>query len=100
MGERKTPSKGGKPDKLMRDALILELKREAQDANGQKTQKLYLVARKLVDEAIDGNVMAIKEINDRTDGKAMQGVELSGPDGAPIPVQRIELVAPDDHGSG
>jgi hypothetical protein len=74
LAARKTPSKGGKPDKLMRDALILELNREAKDADGKKTKRLRLVARKLVDKAVEGDVTAIKEINDRVDGKAPQAI--------------------------
>lgn len=82
MAARKTPSRGGKPDKLMRDALILELNQEAADADGKMTKKLRLVARKLVDKAyLDGDVAAIKEINDRVDGKAPQAIvgENDGP---------------------
>ena len=56
----------------MRDALIVELRREAEDADGNMTQKLRLIARKLVDKAIEGDVGAIKEIADRTDGKPAQ----------------------------
>lgn len=78
MAARNSPSRGGKPDKLMRDALILELHQEAADADGAMTKKLRLIARKLVDKATEGDVPAIKEINDRVDGKAHQSVELSG----------------------
>lgn len=78
MAARNTPSRGAKPDKLMRDALILELHQEADDANGQPTKKLRLIARKLIDLAAAGDVPAIKEVNDRVDGKAPQAVDLSG----------------------
>ena len=77
MAARTTPSRGGKPDKLMRDALILELQTEAKDADGQMTKKLRLIARKLVDKAAEGDVPAIKEINDRVDGKAHQSIDMS-----------------------
>lgn len=56
---------GRKPDKLMRDAIIVALKREAADANGVLTKKLYLIADRLVDKAVAGDIAAIKEINDR-----------------------------------
>jgi hypothetical protein len=72
---RETPSKGSKPDKLMRDALILELHQEAVDADGVMTKKLRLVARALVDAGTKGDVPAIKEINDRVDGKAPQVIQ-------------------------
>lgn len=84
MAARKTPSKGGKPDKLMRDALMLELHKETSDDTGKKIKKLRLVARKLIDKAIDGDVPAIREINDRIDGKVPQA--LIGDKDAP-PVQ-------------
>jgi hypothetical protein len=71
---RKTPSKGSKPDKLMRDALMLELHQEAADAGGFMTKRLRLVASALVNKAIDGDVQAIREINDRVDGKVPQAV--------------------------
>ncbi|MBX6392553.1 MAG: hypothetical protein IRY96_03695 [Burkholderiales bacterium] len=58
----------------MRDALIMALREEATDANGQMTTRLRLVASKLVDRAIDGDVAAIKEIGDRVDGRPPQAI--------------------------
>lgn len=78
MAARNTASKGAKPDKFMRDALILELHREVKDGNGRKVKKLRLVARSLVDIAMTGDIPAIREINDRIDGKPMAKTELSG----------------------
>lgn len=74
MAARINPSKGGKPDKLARDALIIALKREAVDADGKPTQKLAVIAQKLVEEAATGNVQAAKEIFDRIDGKPAQAI--------------------------
>lgn len=83
---RKTPSAGSKPDKLMRDALALELSTEItlQDENGRKykIKKLRLVARALVTAAIDLDVPAIKEIYDRMDGKVPQSIRGPGAGGA------------------
>lgn len=70
MAVRRTASTGGKPDKLMRDALMLSLHREA--AKGVKTKRLQLVAERLVDAAIEGDMAAVKEIFDRVDGKVPQ----------------------------
>jgi hypothetical protein len=70
MAARRTSSKGSKPDKLMRDALMVALKREADDADGKKTRKLYIIADRLVEKAMQGEITAIKEIADRVDGKA------------------------------
>lgn len=85
MPKRDTPSAGGKPDKLMRDALMVALNREAKDAAGKKTKKLYLIADMLVDKAVDGNLQAAEMIADRVDGKPTQAV--SGPDGGPIALE-------------
>ena len=70
------------------------------EANENGTTKLREVADALVKEAIAGNVAAIKEVADRLDGKVPQGLIGGGPDDLPIVVTRIELVAPDDNGSG
>jgi hypothetical protein len=70
MAARRTPPKGSKPDKLMRDALMVALKREAEDSDGKKTRRLYIIADRLVEKAMQGEITAIKEIADRVDGKA------------------------------
>lgn len=78
----------------MRDALILELHQEAADAQGQMTKKLRLVARALVDAAVSGDVPAIKEVNDRVDGKAPQ--TIMGDEENPLHViQKIERLIVD-----
>jgi len=87
------PSKGSKPDKILRDALILELNRETKDDDGKKIKKVSRVVRKLVEAGMDGKVDAIKEIWDRVEGKATQPV-AGDPDGVPI-LHRIERVIVD-----
>ena len=67
--------KGAKSDKLWRNAIMVAVKREMTDAEGKPTKKLALLADKLVNEAIDGNVVALKEIGDRLDGRASQAVD-------------------------
>ena len=87
---RKPPAaRGRKPDKLMRDALILALMREAEDGEGVATKKLHLIAARLVDKALAGDIPAIKEICDRVDGRPGQA---AGDDEAPPPLTRIERV--------
>lgn len=81
--------KGRKPDKLMRDALILALMREAEDGEGVATRKLHLIAGRLVEKAMGGDISAIKEVCDRVDGKPTQP---AGEDQAPPPLTRIERV--------
>ena len=90
MAARKTPSKGRKPDKLMRDALMISLKREAEGPDGTPTRRMQLIADKLVDLAIDGDVQAIKEISDRVDGKPTQVV--AGDADNPLAFTGIERV--------
>lgn len=86
MATRNTPSKGGKPDKLMRDALMLAINREAKDADGKKTKKLNIIAAKLVELAVGGDIQAIKEIADRVDGKPAQAIVGGGEDDNPVSV--------------
>jgi hypothetical protein len=75
--------RGDKPNVLLRDALILELAQEAPDADGAPTPKLRLLARKLIDDAIAGNLPAAKEIADRVDGRPAQAV-LGDAGGEPV----------------
>lgn len=67
--------KGSTKPKVMADALMVALNREASSENGP-TKKLHVIANQLVDLAMTGDVPAIKEIFDRIDGKAHQSVDL------------------------
>lgn len=69
------PSRGSKPDKIIRDALILELNRMTEDDDGQKVKKVNRIVHKLVASGMEGKIDAIKEIFDRTEGKATQMVD-------------------------
>jgi hypothetical protein len=70
----------------MRDALILALMREAEDG---AAKKLNLIAAKLVEKALGGDIQAIKEVCDRVDGRPTQpGSEEE----APQTLTRIERV--------
>lgn len=62
------------------DALRLAIMR----TKGDKIQ-LARVAEALVRKAARGDIAAIKEIADRLDGKAVQAVNLGGPNGEAIP---------------
>ena len=61
----------------MRDALALELHQEVKLKTGEKIKKLRLVARALVDNAIDGDTTAVRECFDRMDGKVTQGADAT-----------------------
>lgn len=50
----------------------------AQTNKGNKTDNLAVVAEKLVSMAIEGDLGAIRELGDRTEGKAVAEVLLSG----------------------
>ena len=67
---------GYKSDKLITDAIRVALKREAVGADGKPTRKLNVIAEKLVDEAAAGNMTAIKEVMDRTEGRPNQSVTV------------------------
>ncbi len=72
--------KGSYGDKIWRDAINLAVKewREdpTRDGKAKKVRALRLLARRLVDSGLEGDVSALREIGDRLDGKAMQGVDL------------------------
>lgn len=54
--------------------------------------KLRAIAEKLVAAAEAGEGWAIKEVADRTDGKAIQQTEITGIDGGPVEtVTRFKL---------
>lgn len=65
----------------------------ARKAKG-KQDGLNLVADQLVAAALNGDQWAIKEIGERTDGKAAQSVTVAGDSEAPL-VHRIECVIVD-----
>ncbi len=75
MAARLNPSRGGKPDKLMRDALMVALKREHIDSDGKKTSKINAIAAKVVELAILGSSPHASLIRDTVDGKPMQTIE-------------------------
>lgn len=47
-----------------------------------------------------GDMKAIEMLMDRRFGKPKQSTEITGADGAPIQVQRIEVVLPPEDGDG
>ena len=76
MAKRKTPSKGSKPDKLIRDMLIFLLHEKEKDGS----TKLRKVANKLISLAINGDLSSIKEIANRVDGKNINTLAVNGND--------------------
>lgn len=80
---------GQKRHKIVRDALMLALEREV-DVEGKPTRRIAQIAEALCAKASEGDVPATREIFDRVDGKAIQAVEHSGPDGSPIEMSDTE----------
>lgn len=76
MAARKTPSAGGKPDKIFRDALMLAVKREIVGSDGKKTSKINAIAAKVVDKAVEGHDAAYQLVRDTLDGKPVQSIGL------------------------
>lgn len=91
MAARITPSAGPKPDKLLRNALLLELNEETVNERGVKVKNYRRIAANLVRAGLDNKMDAIKEIWDRTEGKAVQAIE--GPDGSPFVIQVLKFDA-------
>ena len=75
--------KGAWSDKKFRDALNLAVTEEGPGG----VRKIRLIADKLVEAAMNGDVQAIKEVGDRLDGKPAQAIV--GDDDAPA----IQLIA-------
>ena len=84
------PNPGGRPkEKPFRDALRMEI---ATATAEDSPRSLRRIARKLLDEASEGDLQAIKEIADRMDGKVPQGI-VGDDEGDPVNVlHRIERV--------
>ena len=55
---------------------VHELRAAEGDDKLQKVHVLRLLARKLVNKALEGDVAALKEIGDRLDGKPAQAVDV------------------------
>lgn len=74
---------GSIPIKLMRDALMLVLNEPCKDEKFKGIKRLRRVADALVSEAEQGNVLAIKEILDRVDGRVPNDITVRRPNDLP-----------------
>lgn len=80
-------NKGGAPQnnknaaraKLFQDSLRKIIVQE--ESLPEKKRRLHKAADQLLNQAAKGEEWAIKELANRLDGKAVQGVELAGPEG-------------------
>lgn len=69
---------GGRPKKKLVDELLTELLEASESGEAR------LIAKKLIALAKKGDTVAAKLVAERTQGKPMQKVEVSGADGGPI----------------
>lgn len=72
---------GRRQEKPFRDALRMEI--AAVKENDPRS--LRLIARKLLEKAAEGDMQAIRELADRTDGKVPQAIV--GDDDAPLNIK-------------
>ena len=85
----------GKRGSEWRDAIRHALAQVGQKVEGEEAaykKGLRKVAATFIEAAEDGEAWAMKELGDRTDGKATQSMELSGPEGGPIETTQLNFV--------
>ena len=71
---------GPKSDKLWRDAVMRAVKRRVKVKDvADSPQRLEIIADKVAQMAMDGDMQAVKEIGDRIDGRSVQ--PIAGADG-------------------
>ena len=75
-GQSGNPTGRGVGEKLFRDALMLALK----EADGDRL-RLRRIADKLVENAMAGEIAAIREVADRIDGRVPQPLRSDSDDG-------------------
>lgn len=69
--------------RVMTEALMLALNK-AIDEDGKPTKRITMIADKLAQKAAEGEIAAIKECFDRTEGKAAQAILLQGDEDNPV----------------
>ena len=83
-----------------RDAIRYELAKIGREIDGEDPaykKGLRHCAEQFIKAAQSGEMWALKELGDRTDGKSAQAIEVSGPDGEPLQAQLnyIPICPPD-----
>lgn len=78
-------NKNGEHGKRFKLAVQAALARKGKD----QWEALTDVAEKLVDEALNGNMTAIKEVADRIEGKAAQQINIADADGEKLQVSLV-----------
>ena len=62
----------------------------------QEPHRLANIVDKLIEEAENGEAWAVKEIMDRTDGKAVQANTVENADGTPLTGIQVVFVKPNE----
>lgn len=81
-----------------RDAIRYELAKIGRDLDGDDPaykKGLRQCAAEFIKATMEGEPWALKELGDRTDGKATQSIELSAPDGGPVQLNYNPICQPD-----
>lgn len=82
--ERKVGGQPGNQNSIKSNRLFAEtIKRIITQSEGEVTRK---IAEALILKAQEGDMTAIKEFADRVDGKSVATTELTGIDGAELPI--------------
>ena len=72
--------RGSHGERTWRDAINVAVKEVMEETAPEgkviKTKALRLLARRLVAAGLEGDISALREIGDRLDGRAMQGVDV------------------------
>lgn len=79
---------GGRPKKIITGMIEAELARVVPGDKERRTW-LQLMVQAQIRQAIKGDVKSFAEITDRVEGKAMQALQMSGPNGSAIQVDAI-----------
>lgn len=84
-GDQAEAGKGNTKRKVLTEALMLALNRDDMVGDdGKPTRRLASIANQLTKKAAEGDIQAIKECFDRTEGKAAQAIIHQGDEDNPI----------------
>ena len=84
--------KGNAKTKVWTDAI----RKAVLEKEKGKPQRIMRLAHALLDKAESGDVTALKEFGDRIEGKPVQAIEGTGPDGSFVGKLTIEYVKPEN----
>ena len=85
------PGQSGNPGGRPKSKQITQAYQELLETVDRKSGKTWaqIIAENIVKEALNNNLAAVKEITDRTEGKAAQAVVVGGVGGGPMQIKVI-----------